>query len=352
MDFNPRSPRGERHEHARYDEEAAEFQSTLPSRGATGLRVTRCKALDISIHAPLAGSDDHKRCHHVRDDRFQSTLPSRGATGIIDVTSVFINDFNPRSPRGERRLDPRTMSSEQRFQSTLPSRGATAERDGLPWSRRISIHAPLAGSDQGIAYSDRRLKISIHAPLAGSDSIPAALLTTPTIFQSTLPSRGATAAAAGTLHPFQYFNPRSPRGERRMIRYSLERAQGFQSTLPSRGATKDWESGRGVCDISIHAPLAGSDFGALINGIQATKFQSTLPSRGATRALCTSSPEDPYFNPRSPRGERRLVRYDRHAFAKFQSTLPSRGATVKQTNITSCFVIKIACFPRYVQRSR
>ncbi|EFT83503.1 hypothetical protein HMPREF0620_0508 [Parascardovia denticolens DSM 10105 = JCM 12538] len=33
------------------------------------------------------------------------------------------------------------------FQSTLPLRGATAGRDKSPAPGRISIHAPLAGSD-------------------------------------------------------------------------------------------------------------------------------------------------------------------------------------------------------------
>ena len=56
------------------------------------------------------------------------------------------------------------------FLSTLPSRGATGAYLTAYLGDLISIHAPLAGSDEDIdhLYPDRL--ISIHAPLAGSDS--------------------------------------------------------------------------------------------------------------------------------------------------------------------------------------
>ena len=57
-----------------------EFQSTLPAGGATRLPAFFVDTVRISIHAPRGGSDD-------------------GTT--IPATSV--EDFNPRSPRGERR---------------------------------------------------------------------------------------------------------------------------------------------------------------------------------------------------------------------------------------------------------
>ena len=87
-------------------------------------------------------------------------------------------------------------------------------------------------------------------------------------------------------HPsnrLQYFNPRSPHGERRAGVFSNAFRVRFQSTLPARGAT--------IC--------AGP-------GVRNKEFQSTLPARGATpsatRAFGTS---------------------------RFQSTLPARGATFK-----------------------
>ena len=146
--FNPRSPRGERLRIQYCGAERDEFQSTLPSRGATVKRL----------------AEDNQK------ELFQSTLPSRGATmpGIRFVASQ--TDFNPRSPRGER----------------LRHDEARVVR------RDISIHAPLAGSDVKTGGGGLVLRISIHAPLAGSDPEPEPVRAPQAPFQSTLPSRGAT----------------------------------------------------------------------------------------------------------------------------------------------------------------
>ena len=100
------------------------FQSTLPSRRATR-RLSLSKASQaVSIHTPLAGSDqpkpqclDGRHCFNPRSPRgerrwtsediesalwFQSTLPSRGATGVRRCDCRGTQSFNPRSPRGER----------------------------------------------------------------------------------------------------------------------------------------------------------------------------------------------------------------------------------------------------------
>ena len=87
VDFNPRSPRGERQGFA------VEFLLD-----------------DISIHAPLAGSD-----------------------GVAGKLPDYDGDFNPRSPRGER---------------LFCDKGAAA-------GTGISIHAPLAGSDSETAQRHR-----------------------------------------------------------------------------------------------------------------------------------------------------------------------------------------------------
>ena len=62
------------------------------------------------------------------------------------------DDFNPRSPRGERLSAEDWKNHDRGFQSTLPSRGATMAMQvaGLD-DVNISIHAPLAGSDNGDA---------------------------------------------------------------------------------------------------------------------------------------------------------------------------------------------------------
>ena len=123
--------------------------------------------------------------------------------------------------------------------------------------------------------------ISIHAPRAGSDDILSEVV------------------------DFElYFNPRSPCGERRHMLGVWMYASLFQSTLPVRGATIVLFDLLSCYLISIHAPRAGSD--RLCSGwsdnshnfnprspcgerpvSDATiywpfKFQSTLPVRGAT----------------------------------------------------------------------
>ena len=169
-DFNPRSPRGERRT-------PRKSCRTPPA---------------ISIHAPLAGSDGQSRVIVPETMIFQSTLPSRGATAASAPDHEPIQDFNPRSPRGERRPVSRisvdsgqfqsTLPSRgatplfqldiapDQFQSTLPSRGATSEPGAMRSGPKISIHAPLAGSDVDDIDNHPFRLISIHAPLAGSDS--------------------------------------------------------------------------------------------------------------------------------------------------------------------------------------
>ena len=123
----------------------------------------------------------------------------------------------------------------------------------------ISIHALLTESDLYLYGFADAIRISIHALLTESD-------------RSHLPGRS---------HP-QYFNPRSPHGERLTSTVCLPVFSIFQSTLSSRRAT--------FC-------AAGE--------LVAAQFQSTLSSRRAT----TSSAKPP------------------PVLAQFQSTLSSRRAT-------------------------
>ena len=125
--------------------------------------------------------------------------------------------------------------------------------------------------------------ISIHAPREGSD-------------------------CDGDKHVGQrvYFNPRSPRGERRIININSRRSR----------------------PISIHAPREGSDINLFVADAHTLEFQSTLPARGATfvgvfrcgfAEISIHAPREGsdkhtdnqdrshnHFNPRSPRGERRF----------------------------------------------
>ena len=78
--FNPRTPCGVRPMITRTTQQTPKFQSTHPLRGATApVDLSIAKAC-ISIHAPLAGCDAHRRRYTMQKHRFQSTHPLRGAT--------------------------------------------------------------------------------------------------------------------------------------------------------------------------------------------------------------------------------------------------------------------------------
>ena len=220
-----------------------QFQSTLPLRGATTAQIEADLQNIISIHAPLTGSD-------------------------VQYLMGFEpeSDFNPRSPYGERLLLIRPVCSSIVFQSTLPLRGATTDSRALLAEFRISIHAPLTGSDS--VYQKNWIFMGYFNPRSPYGERP-----------STMASRVSTF----------YFNPRSPYGERHHVIYHLLFRKIFQSTLPLRGATGNppkHHTGRGF---QSTLPLRGA---TIIRSTDRAhhQFQSTLPLRGATFSsrLCTT----------------------------------------------------------------
>ena len=87
----------------------------------------------------------------------------------------------------------------------------------------------------------------------------------------------------------EYFNPRSPHGERPGPHSTNKNAISFQSTLPARGATVVVKVPICRAAISIHAPRTGSDEHDLSVPCLRRQFQSTLPARGATNHNSRSS---------------------------------------------------------------
>ena len=106
-----------------------------------------CELPIISIHAPRVGSDPAGRSPSTREMKFQSTLPVWGATGRIGSPFPIWTYFNPRSPCGERLSDNNLTDALVEFQSTLPVWGATYNWSGYWRAPAISIHAPRVGSD-------------------------------------------------------------------------------------------------------------------------------------------------------------------------------------------------------------
>ena len=190
----------------------------------------------ISTHAPRTGSDICR-----------------------SKSSDWNRNFNPRSPHGERPMQRVAQTGVAVFQPTLPARGATLALIHVHTSKHISTHAPRTGSDAArpgghfccfiSTHAPRTgsdvytpdsfaamIAISTHAPRTGSDTPSLPITRQSTAFQPTLPARGATLTAkkeesavkisthaprTGSDHNFllsaagrEYFNPRSPHGER------------------------------------------------------------------------------------------------------------------------------------------
>ena len=78
------------------------FQSTLPAGGATCLKLLMVAAVTISIHAPRGGSDQLRACGYRRTTNFNPRSP-RGERRSFQILRRQKRYFNPRSPRGERR---------------------------------------------------------------------------------------------------------------------------------------------------------------------------------------------------------------------------------------------------------
>ena len=123
-----------------------------------------------------------------------------------------------------------------------------------------------------------KMKISIHAPTRGA-TVPRALTSRSTIFQSTLPREERPfrpPAHAGS----QNFNPRSHErsdGRKNQGRYKLH----ISIHAPTRGATKNVLKSPVKALISIHAPTRGATticFGLVLF----IDISIHAPTRGAT----------------------------------------------------------------------
>ena len=214
----------------------------------------------ISIHAPRVGSDNFSSSHSSMFQNFNPRSPC-GERPDRRLPAPGTGDFNPRSPCGERRL-----------------------------------------ADQAItdAYS-----ISIHAPRVGSDG---------------------RDGREGAWHQ-EDFNPRSPCGERLRQRDTCRSGEHFNPRSPCGERRVPCEHGIVSYIISIHAPRVGSDRIRDFTFRDSEGFQSTLPVWGATLVPLDLPFFFRHFNPRSPCGERPGRPKRRESSARFQSTLPVWGAT-------------------------
>ena len=148
VDFNPRSPHGERPLYRNNSNFFRLISIHAPRTGSDVQRFRQLRALlPISIHAPRTGSDH----------------PCASAAAALP-------HFNPRSPHGERRRPP-----------------AAANLSGY-----FNPRSPHGERPYDLSYYVLHQEISIHAPRTGSDFRDGEVLSAEQLFQSTLPARGAT----------------------------------------------------------------------------------------------------------------------------------------------------------------
>ena len=159
--------------------------------------------------------------------------------------------------------------------------------------------------------------ISIHAPREGCDTRAARHVDILRLFQSTHPARGATAIDFRVHVDTLDFNPRTPRGVRLFPDLAHNVVYIFQSTHPARGATESQEIENCANNLfqSTHPARGATSLDNMWADFMEA-FQSTHPARGATFAAASSIRSDTNFNPRTPRGVRPGVGFNRAAATK------------------------------------
>ena len=149
---------------------------------------------------------------------------------------------------------------------------------------------PSRGATALAPATRAQAKISIHAPLAGRDRGHRQFYLRKDHFNPRAP-RGARLWELKQRAEDADFNPRAPRGARLWSTYSFCQRQLHFNPRAPRGARPVRKAHRHpVPQISIHAPLAGRDYGFSVPALSGSGFQSTRPSRGATRGGAVAPP--------------------------------------------------------------
>ena len=100
----------------------------------------------------------------------------------------------------------------------------------------------------------------------------------------------------------------------------------FQPTLPLRGATHEHGPGGQPQPASTHAPLAGSDV-PRVELFRDLRVSTHAPLAGSDMPITSAAQPSPFcFNPRSPCGERRARRERRHLRGPVSTHAPLAGS--------------------------
>ena len=213
------------------------FQSTPPARGATlGDEAAKQVEFLISIHAPREGGDCTIRWICLMYPLFQSTPPARGATHLRSQT-IEADTFQSTPPARGATITFLNQQGFTLFQSTPPARGATSLIMCLVEDATISIHAPREGGDFLPGFLPVVTGISIHAPREGGD----------------------LKKPRKKEQQKKNFNPRPPRGGRRITIAKQKQKTNFNPRPPRGGRPGYQYEDLRLVVISIHAPREGGD---------------------------------------------------------------------------------------------
>ena len=302
MDFNPRSPWGERLRILFRFRECVQISIHAPRGGSDLFPGFIFGILVISIHAPRGGSDRNSNAWTAFRAYFNPRSPW-GERPRRQQNGFLFNNFNPRSPWGERLQILANNLCISLFQSTLPVGGATTYRHRHISARTISIHAPRGGSDS--SAKSLRVCLIYFNPRSPWGERPegAVIYVISFTFQSTLPVGGATYIDTDKEISSYNFNPRSPWGERHANFGAKKNKKRFQSTLPVGGATPSLPTCLIVARFQSTLPVGGATcrYGTPIPG---RRISIHAPRGGSDGAEDEPESELFYFNPRSPWGER------------------------------------------------
>ena len=149
-----------------------------------------------------------------------------------------------------------------------------------------------------------------------------------TLFQPTLPARGATRVFPCEERTRRsHFNPRSPHGERPPPFPHTIRARRYFNPRSPHGERRRGDDAHLVADvISTHAPRTGSD-DLLRLRVFFFAISTHAPRTGSDSRDRPDARTVRDFNPRSPHGERPSKGVAFVSLKEFQPTLPARGAT-------------------------
>ncbi len=259
----------------------------------------------VSIHAARGGRDPVPVMNGSAPSLFQPTRPAWGATAAQPSPSARSIRFNPRAPRGARRLPhvardrrrrvsihaprvgrdrclPPSTSWSRCFNPRAPRGARHGQHDNPERTDAVSIHAPRVGRDVGHGQCCRLLpRVSIHAPRVGRDIAGRPELA-PAVVSIHAPRVGRDWNVSYFKCAGLGFNPRAPRGARRRNNRRRPHRPCFNPRAP-RGARRIARRNTALLQhVSIHAPRVGRD-----------------------RDLAAILAAGPSFNPRAPRGARR-----------------------------------------------